>query len=52
MIARLQRVRGTMSDAEFDELVSAVERTAARFAEIDSGPSKLKPDSETDAGTN
>lgn len=37
-IARLARVRGRMTDAEFDELVRAVERTAAQFAEIDARP--------------
>ena len=35
MVARLERVRGQMTDAEFEELITAVERTAARFAEID-----------------
>ena len=38
LIARLERVRGQMTDADFDELVTSVERTAARFAEIDAGP--------------
>ena len=38
LTARLERVRGHLTDAEFDELVTAVERTAARFAEIDAGP--------------
>ena len=38
LTARLERVRGQLTDAEFDELVTAVERTAARFAEIDAGP--------------
>ena len=33
--ARLARVRGPMTDAAFEDLVSAVEHTAARFAEID-----------------
>ena len=42
-MARLQRVRGQMTDAEFDDLVSAIERTAARFAEIDAAPYKLTP---------
>ena len=44
LIARLARVRGQMTDAEFDELVSAVERTAARFAEIDAGPHRTVSD--------
>jgi hypothetical protein len=35
LVARLQRVRGEMTDAEFDELVRDVERTARRFSEID-----------------
>ena len=43
MIARLHRVRGQMTDSEFAELVSSVERTAARFAEIDAAPHKLQP---------
>ena len=43
MIARLRRVRGQMTDDEFAELVSSVERTAARFAEIDAAPHKLQP---------
>jgi len=38
LTARLERVRGRLTDAEFEELLSAVERTAARFAEIDAGP--------------
>jgi len=38
LIARLERVRGLMTDAEFDTLITSVERTAARFAEIDAGP--------------
>lgn len=37
VVARLQRVRGEMTDAEFDALVDDVERTADRFAEIDAG---------------
>ena len=35
LVARLQRVRGEMTDAEFDALVRDVERTAERFSEID-----------------
>lgn len=38
LVARLERVRGQMTEAEFMELVDSVERTAARFAEIDAGP--------------
>ena len=47
LVARLSRVRGQMTDAEFDALVSDVERTAARFAEIDARPYRpgLTPDS-------
>ena len=37
LVARLERVRGQMTDAEFESLVSDVERTAQRFAEIDAG---------------
>lgn len=37
VVARLQRVRGEMTDAEFEELVDDVERTARRFSEIDAG---------------
>src|SRR5689334_18167897 len=33
--ARLRRVRGAMTDVEFERLVSAVMRTAERFADID-----------------
>ena len=33
--ARLARVRGTMSDAEFASLVDDITRTAARLEEID-----------------
>jgi hypothetical protein len=38
LVTRLERVRGGLTDVEFDELVTSVERTA-RFAEIDAGPS-------------
>ena len=34
---RLAKVRGPMTDAAFEDLISAVERTAERFAEIDAG---------------
>ena len=44
LIARLARVRGQMTDAEFDELVSAVERTAARLEEIDARPHRTVSD--------
>jgi hypothetical protein len=37
LVARLERVRGRMTDAEFADLVNDVERTARRFAEIDAG---------------
>ena len=53
LVARLERVRGQMTEAEFLELVDSVERTAARFAEIDAGPiaQRLRsmdvPDSDT-----
>jgi hypothetical protein len=35
--ARLDRVRGRMTDDEFGQLIDAVEATAKRFAEIDAG---------------
>lgn len=35
---RLRRVRGAMTDEEFEGLVSGVMRTAERFADIDAGP--------------
>ena len=35
LVARLTRVRGQMTDTEFERLVASAERTAARFAEID-----------------
>ena len=35
LIKRLGRVRRQMTDAEFDDLVNGVERTALRFTEID-----------------
>ena len=38
LIARLERVRGRLTDTEFRELVDSVERTANRFTEIDAGP--------------
>ena len=41
LTARLQRVRGQLTDEEFEELVNSMERTAARFAEIDAGPHRL-----------
>ena len=37
LVARLERVRGQMTDVEFENLVRSVERAAARFTEIDSG---------------
>ena len=37
LVARLERLRGQMTDAEFEDLVSAVARTAQRFPEIDAG---------------
>ena len=43
LIARLERVRGQLTDTEFDDLVTSVERTAARFAEIDAGPYQVLP---------
>ena len=36
--ARLRRVRGAMTDADFARLVDDVVRSAERFAEIDAGP--------------
>ena len=44
LLARLQRVRGDMTDAQFEDLVSSVERTAARFAEIDARAHRWRPD--------
>ena len=44
LVARLTRVRGQMTDTEFEKLVASVERTAARFAEIDAAPYKLQLD--------
>jgi hypothetical protein len=41
--ARLARVRGPMTDAAFEDLVSAVERTAERFALIDAGILRTGP---------
>ena len=35
LVARLERVRGQMTDSEFDELVRDVERVARRFTEIE-----------------
>jgi len=35
--ARLDRVRGGMTDTEFARLVGDVARTAARFTQIDAG---------------
>ena len=40
---RLARVRGNLTDAAFEELVRDVERSAARFAEIDAGPFRPAP---------
>ena len=42
MAARLERVRGLMTDAEFAQLLTQMVRTAERFAEIDAGPCKGK----------
>ena len=36
--ARLAKVRGQMTDAEFGRLLAEVVRTAERFAEIDAKP--------------
>lgn len=38
MAARLSRVRGQMTDAEFGQLLADVVRTAKRFAELDAKP--------------
>ena len=43
LVARLLRVRGDLTDAQFDELVERVERTAARFGEIDRGRGRGLP---------
>lgn len=37
-MARLDRVRGGMTDIEFAQLVTDVARTAERFAQIEAGP--------------
>ena len=44
LVARLERVRGQMTEAEFNELVNDVERVARRFAEIDATWPRLEPD--------
>ena len=44
MTARLSRVRGNMTDAEFGQLLANMSRTAERFAEIDAKPGALGPD--------
>ena len=44
LVDRLSRVRGQMTDAEFEGLVADVERTAERFAEIDARPYRVWPD--------
>jgi hypothetical protein len=41
--ARLERVRGTMTDAEFGQLLARMARTAERFAEIDAKPGWIAP---------
>ena len=38
--ARLARVRGALTDAEFERLANAVMRTAERFTDIDAGPGR------------
>jgi hypothetical protein len=48
LITRLERVRGDMSDAEFDNLVTSLELTAARFAEIDARPVRRPTDEPLD----
>jgi hypothetical protein len=35
LVARLERVRGNLTDAQFAQLVDRVTRTAQRFEEID-----------------
>ena len=40
---RLERVRGAMTNADFESLVRDVERVAARFDEIDASPSRVGP---------
>ena len=45
---RLSRVRGAMTDEEFEQLVASMVRTAERFAEID-GVRRRRVASETDA---
>ncbi len=41
--ARLERFRGRMTDAEFGELVIAMEGTAQRFTEIGTGRTASAP---------
>jgi len=44
LTARMSRVRGEMTDAEFAQLLTDMVRTAERFAEIDDMPSSMAPD--------
>ena len=44
LAARLERVRGNMTDDEFGQLVADITRTAARFEEIEARePSRPTP---------
>ncbi len=49
MAARLQRVRGGLTDAQFAQLLADMVRTAERFAEIEAKPGRLRPDVSPDA---
>ena len=44
MAARLQRVRGSLTDAQFGQLLADMVRTAERFVEIEAKPASLRPD--------
>ncbi len=43
LTARLERLRGRMTDAAFGELMAAVDRTAESLAELDAGPGVVAP---------
>ena len=48
MAARLERVRGGLTDAQFAQLLAEMVRTAERFAEIEAKPGRLRPDMSPD----
>ena len=45
--SRLAKVRGALTDAQFDQLIADVVRTAERFAEIEKKPGAKTPASRT-----